>query len=317
MSATCGTGQGGTHLLGRRSRAGRGRLHARVPPSPSRAGTRGPESRAGLPGARSRPPGLVKGRKRRRVGEGHCPHVRSGPAPHCPGGGTLRGPGAGGPPGRAVAPPLARVLPSSFAGGRPAPGTEPRAPRRAVPRGHSATRSPFPLGLWAPPKSQTPLAGGWVGWQETVPRRGSRGCKAGESGRRGKPRCPCQRPRFERGKPERVSSAGGSHSSVGRGQRGRRASFRRQVGDCTVAQAGRPVREGSTRGVVTGGSEQVTSWQKAREKEAARGDGVGRSRGRGAVWTETPYEAGWRRRLVGGSEVREPTRGSPEFRGCI
>lgn len=41
------------------------------------------------------PAGAGKGRKRRRVGEGHCPHVRSGPAPHCAGGGTLRGPGLG------------------------------------------------------------------------------------------------------------------------------------------------------------------------------------------------------------------------------
>ena len=54
------------------------------------------------------------------------------------------------------------------------------------------------------------------------------------------------------------------------------------------AQAGRPVREDSARGVVAGGSGQVTSWQKAREEEAASRGGVGRSRCRGAVWTETP-----------------------------
>lgn len=258
-------------------------------PSPSWAGTRGPESRAGLPGAPSRPPGLGKAGS----GAGWARAIvrTSAPAPPriVPGVGPSAGPGLGVPRVAQWRLPLPVPSPPRLQEGGQRRGPSPARPAAPSPE---VTQPPAPPSPWGfgPLRNHRRRwrVGGWVGWQETFPRRGSRGCKAGESGRWGKPRCPCQRPRFERGKPERVSSAGGSHSSVGRGQRGRRASFRRQVGDCTVAQAGRPVREGSARGVVTGGSGQVTSWQKAREEEAARGDGVGRSRGRGAVWTETP-----------------------------
>lgn len=120
MSATCRTGPGGTHLLGLRSRGGRGRLRARVLPSPSRARDVWP----GAAPASPVPPPSRRGWERPEAapgGRGPLSARPLRPAPHCPGGGTLRGPGAGSPPGRAVAPPLARAAPSSFAGGPPSP----------------------------------------------------------------------------------------------------------------------------------------------------------------------------------------------------
>lgn len=282
MSATCRTGPGGTHLLGLRSRGGRGRLRARVLPSPSRARDVWP----GAAPASPVPPPSRRGWERPEAapgGRGPLSARPLRPAPHCPGGGTLRGPGAGSPPGRAVAPPLARAAPSSFAGGRRAPRAPPRRPQRSL--GHQL---PLPPGALSPSEI-TDAAGGWVdGVGGNIPSLRVTWLQSWGIGETGQTSLSLPAPRFERGKPERVSSAGGPHSTGGRGQRGCRASFRRQVSDCTVAQAGIPVREGSARGVVAGGSGQVTSWQKAREEEAASGGGVGRSWGRGAVWTETP-----------------------------
>ena len=125
----------------------------------------------------------------------------------------------------------------------------------------------------------------------------------------------CTRRWGHTGKPDRVPSAG---APIPVGAERQRATSRRQISDCTVAQTGRPVKEGSGSWVVAEGSWQVICWQKAREEEAAPGDfGVEGPRGQrpGDENVLRGCEAGGWRRVAGVSEVIERPRGSPDIRG--
>lgn len=181
------------------------------------------------------PAGAGKGRKRRQVGEGHCPHVRSGPAPHCAGGGTLRGPGLGVP----------RVVQWSLPSPVPPPprlqdGGQSRGPSPACSwlRTLASTLSPetrvtrlpappFPLGALSPSEI-TDAGGGGGWWRGHSLADGHVSAKLGNRGDGTNPAVLASAPALYPGN-QKVASAGGPHSSGGRGQRGRRASFRRQV----------------------------------------------------------------------------------------
>lgn len=118
------------------------------------------------------------------------------------------------------------------------------------------------------------------------------------------------------GKPDRVPSAG---AAIPVGAERQRATSRRQISDCTVAQTGRPVKEGSGSWVVAEGS-----WAGDMRAESTGGKGSpGGCRGRGTAWTEARGRecAAWvrgrgrgGRRVAGVSEVIERPRGSPDLR---